>query len=109
MEQKVREVAARFVREDLESRFGDAFVFDPILVEQRVDHDGEEYLRIDIVFDGDQRNLDPEWTAGLLLRLHLKLRELGIASIPSPHFIKKSEWKEYARAMDRRKRQVAAS
>lgn len=109
MEQKARELATRFVREDLESRFGDAFVFDPIVVEQRVDHDGEEYLRVDIVFDGDQRNLDADWTSGLVLRLHLKLREFGIDSIPSPHFIKKSEWANYVRMTDRRNRKVAAS
>ena len=108
MEQKVRELASRFVREDLEGHFGDAFVFDPILVEPRVDHDGEEYLRIDIVFDGDQCNLDPEWTSGLVLRLHLKLREIGIASIPSPHFIERSEWESRARVLNRRKRKVAA-
>lgn len=108
MEQKVQELTARFVRKDLEGRFGNAFVFDPILVEPRVDHDGEEYLRIDIVFDGDQRNLDPEWTSGLVLRLHLKLREIGIASIPSPHFIERSEWESHSRMMNRRKRKVAA-
>lgn len=109
MDHELSELVGRFVRMDLEGRFRGAFVFDPILVEPRTDHDGEEYLRIDIVFDGDQRELDPGWTSGLLLRLHLELRELGITSIPSLHFIKKSEWKEYARAMDRRKRQVAAS
>lgn len=109
MDQELLELVRRYVREDMESHFGDTFVFDPILVERRVDHDGEEYLRIDIVFDGDQRNLDPEWTSGLVLRLHLKLREVGIASIPSPHFIKKSEWANYVRMTDRRKRKVAAS
>ena len=109
MDEQLLELVRRYVRKDMESRFGDAFVFDPILVEQRVDHDGEEYLRVDIVFDGDQRKLDADWTSGLVLRLHLKLRKLGIDSIPSPHFIKKSEWANYARMMDRRKRKVAAS
>ena len=106
--QQAVEFACDFVRNDLEGYFGDAFVFDPILAEWMIDHVGQEYLWVHIVFDGDQRNLDPEWTSGLTLRLHLELRKLGIDSIPSRHFIKKSEWKSYSRALDRAREKIAA-
>ena len=33
--------------------------FGPIVVVPRVDHDGDDYLRSYIVFEGDQKKLDP--------------------------------------------------
>ena len=49
----------------LYERFGDDFVFDPIWVERKVDHDDDDYLELNIVFDGDQNKLDPGWTVSL--------------------------------------------
>ena len=83
---------ASIVSEMLVQRFGDEFVFDPIIVEPEIDRDGEEYLHITIVFDGDQKHLGPEWTAGLLGRIFPKLIELGIDEFPSKSFVEKSEW-----------------
>ena len=85
---------ANIVSEMLVQRFGDEFAFDPIIVEPEIDRDGEEYLHITIVFDGDQKHLDPEWTAGLLGRIFPKLIELGIDEFPSKSFVEKSEWEE---------------
>ena len=73
------------VRELLVGRFGDAFEFD---------HDGDEYIHVYIVFDGDQSELDPSWTAGLSGRLRPHLVEMGFDSPPSKSFIEKSEWLE---------------
>ena len=67
--EKVKEA----VRDDLEGHFQDLFAFEPIVVHQDVDEfgdgDGEVYLRILIVFDGDQDLLDPAWTLGLIRRI----------------------------------------
>ena len=52
------------VRELLVGRFGDAFEFGPIIVERELDDYGDEYIHVYIVFNGDQRELDPSWTAG---------------------------------------------
>ena len=41
------------VRQLLGERFGDTFKFGPILVEREFDHDGDEYVHVYIVFDGD--------------------------------------------------------
>ena len=56
---------AALTREILEERFGDDFVFDPILVMSRIDQYGDEYVEIKVVYDGDMKNLDPGWTVGL--------------------------------------------
>ncbi len=93
-EQKDRIV--EIVRAELDSRFKGKFVFDPIEVEHAVDEfgdgDGEPYLRIAIVFKGDQSLLDPDWTAGLITRIRPKLQEASIEEFPSPSFIEESEW-----------------
>ena len=44
-----------------------------------------------IVFDGDQDDLDPEWTSGLIGRISDKLIAADIQEFPCPSFIKKSE------------------
>lgn len=87
----------RIVRETIEERFADDFVFDPIVVAPAIDEwgpdaTGETYLRIIIVFDGDQKKLDPGWTGTLIRRLRPKLTEVGVTESPSPSWVEKSEW-----------------
>ena len=88
-EATIQEVT-RIVREALAERFKDEFVFDPIIVNPRIDHDGDEYLHMYIVLDGDIRNLDTAWT--------LRLRGIIIdetdeeLSVPSISFVGKEEW-----------------
>ena len=82
------------VRELLDERFGDQFVFDPIKVVPRIDHDGDEYLHIYIVFDGDQSLLDPDWTLELAGRITPLLMDLGSLNPPSKTFIERSDWEE---------------
>ncbi|MYE54732.1 MAG: hypothetical protein F4X34_06000 [Chloroflexi bacterium] len=81
----------------LNDRFGNAFEFDPIIVERELDDYGDEYLHLYIVFDGDQEELDPSWTAGLSGRLRPLLADMGVNSLPSKSFIEKSEWLENPR------------
>ncbi len=85
------------VRELLFERFGDTFDFDPIIVEREFDHDGDEYVHVYIVFDGDQAELDPSWTSSLNGQLWPHLMEMGFANPPSKSFIEKSEWLENPR------------
>ena len=93
IEIKLKKVAD-IVRQDLAERFGDEFVFDPIDVIPKVDHDGDEYLHIYIVFEGDQKLLDPGWTMGLGVRIWPMLEDLGFPNPPSKSFIERSEWEE---------------
>ena len=82
------------VRQLLGERFGDTFKFGPILVKREFDHDGDEYVHVYIVFDGDQAELDPSWTPTLSEKLWPHLVEMGFDSPPSKSFIEKSEWLE---------------
>ena len=88
------DAVANIVRETLAQRFKDEFVFDPIIVESKIDHDGDKYLSITIVFAGDQKRLDAEWTLGLTRRIRPKLMEQGIDHFLflSKSFVEKSEW-----------------
>ena len=76
----------------LSERFGGELKFGPIVVVPRVDHDGDDYLRSYIVFEGDQKKLDPMWTLRLSRRLWSRAEELGYPGIPMQSFVKKSEW-----------------
>lgn len=103
MEQKRREKVAEIVKETLEEHFADDFVFDPVLVMPAIDEygdgNGEPYLQIMIVFDGDQKLLDPGWTSGLIRRIRPKLIEAGVEEFPSPSFITKAEWPRMERKL----------
>ncbi len=92
------EIIRTIVRDTLAERFStDEFVFAPIVVEPAVDEfgdgDGSPYLSILIIFDGDQKRLDPAWTGSLIRRIRPKLIEAGIEEFPSPGFIGKAEWR----------------
>ena len=100
------EIVKTIVRETLAERFtADEFVFDPIqvvpVVDEFGDGDGKEYLRIVIVFAGDQKLLDPAWTSGFIRRIEPKLIETGIEEFPSPSFVEKSEWSRLCRKWQR--------
>lgn len=82
------------VGESLREHFKDDFVFDPILVEPAIDHDGDEYLDIFIIYEGDYKKLDPGWSSGLPMLLRPGLVDLGITSIPCHSFVPRSDWKE---------------
>ena len=88
----VLEKVADIARGLLYERFQDDFVFDPIIVEPRIDHEGIEYLQLYIVYDGEYAKLDPLWTARLGLMMEPALLELGITETPSKAYIEKSEW-----------------
>ena len=77
-------------------------MFDPIVVVPMVDEfgsdaSGETYLRIIIVFDGDQKRLDSSWTSSFIRRIRPKLIEAGIEEFPSPSWVEKSDWQHVYR------------
>lgn len=85
---------ADILREAFKDRFEDEFVFDPITIEPRFDHEGDEYLKIYIVFDGDVENLDPGWTIGLRGAILDQTEEDEVFIVPSISFVGKKEWEE---------------
>lgn len=87
------------IREMLEERFRDLFVFNPIIVEVKTDHEGDEYLHTYIVFDGEFDNLDPEWTGELSVKLWPRATALGYPAIPIQSYVAKSEWEQLKRML----------
>ena len=90
----VSQKVANIVRKALADRFKDEFVFEPIVVVPKVDHDGDEYLHIYIVFDGDQKRLDPDWTLGLVDLILQEVTREEVPNVPAKSFVEKSEWAE---------------
>ena len=103
--QDVCQKVAAIVGQELSQRFAGQLVFDPITVIPAVDEygdgDGEEYLRVMIVFEGDQDALDARWTSGLIRRIRPKLFDAGIMAFPSLSFVEKSEWPRLERSLKR--------
>ena len=61
-------------RDLLEERFAsDGFIFDPIIVERKIDHYGDEFVDIRIVYDGKSKLLDVSWRLSLVGRIHSEL------------------------------------
>ena len=92
--EEVQQKLAGIVKDLLTERFQDDFIFDPIIVQSHFDEYDDEYLHVYIVFDGDQKKLDPAWTVGLSGRIWGDVEKLGYPNLPSRSFIEKSEWEE---------------
>lgn len=91
----VTDEMARLVGAALRERYQDEdLVFDPIIAERVIDHYGDEYVDIFVIFDGDEGKLDDRWTNGLWIQLDPHLERLGITSVPGLSFVEKSEWAE---------------
>ena len=83
---------AEITRNLLEERFGSDFVFDPIIVNARVDHYDYDYVEVQVVYDGEYDKLDNKWLLGMTRRVRPELLALELADHPSFHYIEKSEW-----------------
>ena len=89
-----RQQIAGLVKGMLEEHFQDQFVFGPIVVRHEIDHDGDEYLEIYVVFDGDYKKLSSSWRGELDDRVWTESIAMGVPSVPGIAFIEKSEWEE---------------
>ena len=96
IEATVTDEVARIVEDLLDERFGDVdgLTIEQVKVIPKIDHDGDEYLHIYIVFDGDQKLLDPGWTLTLSRRIVPRLMNPDVPWPPSRSFVEKSDWEE---------------
>ena len=101
--QEQMDTAAKLLRAALYERFQDKFVFDPIEVMTRFDEWDNEYLRIAVIFDGDQKLLDPAHTIRAQRQVRWALYDQGITQYPVVSYTEKSEWKRASRRRKRRK------
>lgn len=84
-----------FVRQAVEERFGDEFVFDPILVVAHEDPFGDERVHMYVVYDGDPAKLDPDWAVRLISMVIDHMTEEDLPTMPLKRFIHKSEWEKF--------------
>ena len=77
----------------LYEQFPEGFVFDPIVLVPCVDHYGDDYLEIHIVYDGEQKNLDPYKTLGLRIPIQEQIAKVGLPAWPGLRFIPRNEWR----------------
>lgn len=92
MDNRASDEIKELIRDALRERFGGELEFGPIVVLPRFDDDGEGYFHSYIVFDGDQKKLDPTWTLRLSKLLWSQAEKLGYPGIPIQLFVKRSEW-----------------
>ncbi len=78
----------------LRERFAGDLIFDPIVVQPAIDHYGDEYLDIFVVYKGGYEKLDLQWTLRFPIFLQSKLSELGVRCNPLVSYVEKSEWEE---------------
>ena len=93
--EEIIERVADIVKEMLAERFAlEGLVFDPIIVERKIDHYGDEYIDILMVFNGKVEQLDVDWTISMSRRIRSKLESEGIylANMIGKGFVEKVEW-----------------
>ena len=91
---EVTDQVIKIVRQLLDEHFGDTIGFDPILVIPKIDHYGDEYLHIYVVYDCDYEKLDPGWTLSFTRLIWPRLIKIGVETLPSKSFIQKADWDE---------------
>lgn len=87
----------RIVREAVEERFKDEFVFDPIVAIARPDFWGDERIYVYVVHEGKTAIIDPGWTVGLVNIILQNVTEEEVPELPFKFFIPKSSWAEVKR------------
>ena len=101
--QEQMDTAAELLGAALYKFFQDKFVFDPIDVITGFDEWDNEYLNIAVVFDGDQRLLDPALTTRAERQVRWALYDQGIIQYPIVSYTEKSEWERPLRRRKGRK------
>ena len=76
----------------LAQQYGPDMVFDPIVVVPRDDGDGETYLHVYMVFDGDISRIDIRKDIQFLGLLAAELGEDSSPEVLTKGFIPRSEW-----------------
>ena len=97
-EDEMLETLAGLVKERLTDLYGGRITFDPVIVENKTDFYGEDYLHIYVVFDGDEKLLRSKKPPVVAWLIDPELDEYGVKKTPSHSFSKKSEWDELTAA-----------
>ena len=82
----------RLVRQALQERFGDEFVFDPIIVASHPDAFDDERVHIYVVYDNEGKAAGPRWVGQLMMYVQDRVPEEELPLVPLVTFIPKSSW-----------------
>lgn len=88
MEKTVQDAIERVVRKQL----SDAQI-DSVTVRQDVDHDGDEILRVFVIFDARKGQLDPDKTVSMVRHVREELHKLEESRFPIISYVSKSDAK----------------
>jgi hypothetical protein len=96
---EMRDLASvkRAVKETLSRQFGHVRISD-VRVREDTDSDGDEVLRIDVIFDGSSRDLDAKKLAGFIGHLQPRLEQMHETALPLLYFISSAELSRDKRA-----------
>ena len=98
--QQVTDDVKRLIAAELQCRFGNRFVFDPIRVTEKTDTEGDPYVHVEIVFNGGtnkQRLRElAEGSFGLMTSVREQLWKEGCEADVHlhPSFIEESVWNQ---------------
>ena len=88
-----RQVEA-IMREHLLRNFPGGITFDPVLVEPMIGWQGDENLRVTVVYDGDVDLVDGAKINAVAVAILPALRAIGFHKIPIDSYVDKAEWLE---------------
>ena len=95
--EKLMITARDSMRELLNQAFEAKINFEPINVEPRVDHDGEDNIGIVVVFNGPENLLDAAKLNAVSVALGDALGKVGFYNIPVESYIAEDEYEEWLR------------
>ena len=91
-----RDAVADIIKKILDDAFGGGLVSDQIIIKDAVDIvDGMEYLRIEIIFEGDRKLMTPKWRIIMRSLVRRKMAELDMYEFPVISFVEKSDWEAF--------------
>lgn len=90
---QLRDVIEAVLRE----QFRDVTI-ETIKVERDTDEDGDDILRVQVIFNGQSKGVDAHKAASLLRYMRPKIAKIGEDAFPIVSFIAKSEWKNNSAA-----------
>lgn len=87
----------RAVKETLSRQFSHVRVSD-VRVREDTDSDGDDVLRIEVIFDGTSRDLNAKKLAGFTGHLQPRLEQMHETALPLVYFISRAELSRNKRA-----------
>ena len=90
---KDTEQIAKVVRQTLANDFVNIKIID-VRIQEEKDSDGDDMLRVEVVFEGQPKDVDASKLAGIVRHVRPKLNEIGENAFPVFSFISQGDWGE---------------